>query len=98
MIGAADAASSGASSAARGLLGGAQLGDPRLVVAPHRRAVGERPQRGGEVADHGQHVDVGGPLRLGVDDVGHVAAAEAAEPEAEVERRAEHDDDVGAAA
>ena len=42
-----------------------------------------------------EDVDVGGPLRLGIDDVGHGGAAEPAEAEAEVERRAEHHDDVG---
>ena len=43
-----------------------------------------------------RHVDVVGALGLAVDDVGDLGVAEPPEAEPEVERRAEHDDEVGA--
>ncbi len=48
-----------------------------------------------EVADHGVDVDVSGALRLGVDHMGDRGRPEPAEPESEVERRAEHHHEVG---
>ena len=76
--------------------GVAQLGNPRRVVDPVAGVVGQRPQCQPQVARHRQHVDVAGSLRLGIDGVGDGGCSERAEPEAEVEWRAEHHHHVGA--
>ena len=67
------------------------------MVDPLAGVLGERAQREAVVAGDGQHADVGGPLARRVDDVRHDRVAEASEAEAEVERSAEHDDEIGPA-
>jgi hypothetical protein len=66
------------------------------VIDTRARVVGQRAEHHRAVARHRRHADVLGPLRVAVDHVCDLRVAEPAEAEAEVERRAEHDDQVGA--
>jgi hypothetical protein len=74
----------------------AQLGDPVAVVGPIAGEVGQAGQGGGEVADHRGHLHVTRALRLGVDDVRNRGRSERPEPDPEVERRPQHDHEIGA--
>ncbi len=66
-----------------------------MVGACPTRA-GQRFENEPRVAGHGGHIDVARPLPVAVHHVGHLGVTEAAEPEAEVERGAEDDDEIGA--
>ena len=79
-----------------GVLGGAQLGDPVGVVDTVAAVVGEPTQDRRDVAGDRRNVDVCRDPGGGVDDVGDGGVTEPAEPDTEVERRADDDDEVGA--
>ena len=66
------------------------------MIGAGTAVVGESVEHRRQVARGGGNVDVPGALRNAVDHVGDLRVAESPEPEAEVERRAEHHHQIGA--